>query len=77
MTESESRLLKEILDICAEILHRPARAEENFFELGGTSLEATDFVVKLETLLGRELDLVAFLEARDFRDIAKSLTESR
>jgi acyl carrier protein len=76
VTDPENSLLTAILGICTEVLRQPVTAEENFFELGGTSLEAADFVVKLETYLGREFDLVAFLEARDFRDFAENVTES-
>lgn len=70
------RYLTEILAICADVLGRRTTAEENFFDIGGDSVTATDLFLRLEARLGTELDIALFFEARDFRELAARLAES-
>jgi acyl carrier protein len=76
MAEPSDRYLAEILATCADVLSRRVAAEENFFDIGGDSVTATDLFLRLEARLGTELDIALFFEARDFRELATRLAES-
>lgn len=71
-----ARYLATILATCADVLGRRPGPEENFFEIGGDSVSATDLFLRLESRLGVELDVALFFEARDFRELAARLAES-
>jgi acyl carrier protein len=68
--------LNDVLAVAREVFNRPVEATANFFDLGGDSLLAVDFMVRLEELRGTQLDIDALLAADDFAGFAKTLITS-
>ncbi|HXO22130.1 MAG TPA: phosphopantetheine-binding protein, partial [Thermoanaerobaculia bacterium] len=59
-TESE----RQVLDLWEEILGRRLGVHDDFFDHGGHSLHATQFVARLKALTGRDLPVRALFERR-------------
>lgn len=63
-----------LLPLMREVLHAPqAAAHERFFEIGGTSLLAVEFVTLASQRLGRQLSLVDFFASGSVREFARRL----
>jgi FkbH-like protein len=62
---------------CDVLLLDYVSAEDNFFDLGGTSLRAVDLFAQIEHRFGKRLPLTAVLEAPTVAQLARLLTEAR
>lgn len=64
----------EMLPILREVLRAPQiEAQERFFEIGGTSLLAVEFVTLLGQRTGRQVPLVEFFASCSVRELARRL----
>ena len=71
-----SLLQQRIAQVWEEVLEvRPVGVHDNFFDLGGDSLDVTRMVDRLGHVLGREIPLSAIVEARDVQALADILFE--
>ncbi|WP_165425434.1 phosphopantetheine-binding protein [Streptomyces sp. BK022] len=62
------------LDVVLAAAHEafgfPVTADDNFFDLDGDSLQAVDFAVQVEEILGKEIDLAMLFDAENFGEFA-------
>ncbi len=65
-----ARLWEQVLDV------RPVGAQDDFFDLGGTSLDAARMLVLLEEARGTYIPMSALLEARTVASLAAELSRS-
>lgn len=63
----------ELAAIWARVLGRPVGPEDNFFDLGGTSLQLLEVHALLTRSLGRDVPLVALFEYPTVRSLARHL----
>jgi amino acid adenylation domain-containing protein len=69
-------LEKELVEIWEQVLEQPAIGiRDDFFELGGNSLDALRTVAAVETKFGYQLTLRAFIQARTIEKLAESLVD--
>jgi thioesterase domain-containing protein/acyl carrier protein len=69
-----TNLEKEIADIWAQVLHRsPIGIRENFFELGGTSVQAVRIFARIEQVVHQRLPLSLILGAPTIEQLASEL----
>lgn len=71
MTRDES--IQAILEIARDVFGRDVKNDDDFFSLGGDSLNATELAVRLEELLGREIDQHALWDSNTFMEFATLL----
>lgn len=48
--------------------------DDNFFDLGGDSIDAIELVTRLEEVLGREIDLITLFDTQNFADFSAAIT---
>jgi lysine 2,3-aminomutase len=65
--------IKSILSIASDVFDRDIEDHDDFFSLGGDSVNAVEFADRLEELLGRELDLHRLWDAESLHDFAAEL----
>jgi acyl carrier protein len=71
MPENRSRELGAICQICEQMFGEPAlTGEENFFELGGTSLDAIELMTILNENHGFVIEYQNVFEARTLAELA-------
>jgi acyl carrier protein len=63
----------QIVAIAAEVFGRPARPEDDFYDLGGDSLNAVQFAARLQEWAGREIDVSLVTAAPDLASLARKL----
>jgi acyl carrier protein len=72
--ESEPALQQVIMQAWREVLDRDELApDDDFFELGASSLDAVRIIARLEEDLSLELSVRVLLEARTIRKMARRL----
>ncbi|PAV89777.1 hypothetical protein WR25_22431 [Diploscapter pachys] len=64
---------KIVLEEASKVLNYKVEMKDNFYALGGTSLEAVEFLELLEDRLSMELDLQILYKSKSFREIVKRL----
>ncbi len=64
-----------LLGLWEEVLERPVRLEEDFFDLGGNSLSAMALVTRVEQELGRHAPLAQLLESATVASMAAALRD--
>ncbi|MER5319560.1 phosphopantetheine-binding protein [Streptosporangium roseum] len=64
-----------ILSTAQDLFERPITEQDDFFSLGGDSLNAVELAARLEDLLGLELDLHTLWDAETFMGFAARLAE--
>lgn len=62
-------------DICSEVLGRPVRPGDGFFDLGGTSLHAVMISGRAEERLGVPVPVRLVLESRSLADMAEHVAD--
>jgi pimeloyl-ACP methyl ester carboxylesterase/acyl carrier protein len=73
----EAILYQQLIEIWCEILKIPTLTiEDNFFALGGTSLQAFNMMMKLEKLCGRSLPLSLLFSGATIANLAHYITEA-
>jgi aspartate racemase len=70
---SASELEREISRVWAQVLNREVGAADNFFDLGGDSLQLIEVHSELQKLLGRELSIIDLFEFTTVRSLANHL----
>jgi amino acid adenylation domain-containing protein len=66
-----------LVEICSALLKRPAiGTNENFFDIGGDSLSATQLVARVHKALGVKLSMRSLFSARDLAALAVELDRS-
>lgn len=55
----------------------PIARSDNFFDLGGTSLDALKVANRIESSLGRQVDLVSVFQAPTIEKLAIALEDTR
>ncbi len=71
MPEDRSRVLGAICRICEQMFGEPAlTGEENFFELGGTSLDAIDLITILKESHGFIIEYQDVFDATSLAELA-------
>jgi acyl carrier protein len=68
--------LHAVLAAAGEIFGRPAEPSDDLFSLGGDSVNAVDFAVRLEALLGIQIELADLWAAESLDDLAGRLAEA-
>ncbi|MFI7503312.1 acyl carrier protein [Streptomyces sp. NPDC049687] len=65
-------------EIVARVLRRPrVRPDDDYFELGGTSLGVMQIVWMVEERLGVRISLTDFFDSPDLAGIARLVTDGR
>lgn len=73
---AENRIERSLSAIWKELLNLPAvDADDNYFELGGSSLFAVRMFEQIEKKLGRRLPLATLYEAPTIRQLSKKVAE--
>lgn len=72
-TNGHGALLETILKIVDTLLKKKVKKEDNFFSVGGTSLQAIELAEELEDFLGREVDMELIYAAKDFEVLAEKI----
>ena len=72
MTHDE--ILQVIMSTAREIFERDVDQHDDFFSLGGDSVNAIDLAARLEEVLGLEIDHADVWGAESFHDFATKLT---
>ncbi|MBT2453667.1 acyl carrier protein [Streptomyces sp. ISL-86] len=67
-------MLDLVLAAASAVFACPARADEDFFALGGDSIAAVELAVRLEEALGVAVETELILDAEDFTALAAALT---
>ncbi|MEU3314339.1 acyl carrier protein [Streptomyces sp. NPDC048387] len=62
-----------VLTAAAEVFGRPAGPADDFFSLGGDSVAAVELAVRLEELLGMEVDTELVVATPGFAALAAAL----
>lgn len=71
MPDDRSRVLQGICQICEQMFGEPdLTGEENFFELGGTSLDAIEMITILKESHGFVVEYQNVFEARSLAELA-------
>lgn len=71
-------IARTVAQVWQDLLHAPAGGPDaDFFDAGGDSLKAIEFVIALERALGRELPLTLINEAPGFAALCEALAEPR
>jgi amino acid adenylation domain-containing protein len=66
-----------LVELCNDLLRRPAiGTNENFFDIGGDSLSATQLVARVHKALGVKLSMRSLFSARDLAALAVELDRS-
>lgn len=65
-----------VLSVAREVIRRPVGPSDNFFALGGSSMAAVEFSLRLEEELGRDVDLLLLFTAETFTDYSRALGEA-
>ncbi|MGW2250681.1 acyl carrier protein [Kitasatospora sp. NPDC001660] len=65
-----------VLAAASEVFGRPAEPADDFFSLGGDSITAVELAVRLEELLGVEVDTELIVGLPDFAALAEALAEA-
>jgi acyl carrier protein len=65
--------LNDVLAVASEVFQRPVPATANFFDLGGDSVLAVEFMMRFEELRGIQPDMDALLTAPDLASFAHGL----
>lgn len=78
MPEDHSRALKAICQICEQMFgETDLTGQENFFELGGTSLDAIEMMAVLKESYGLVIEYHNVFEARTLAELAaEALTDA-
>ncbi|MFF9479381.1 condensation domain-containing protein [Streptomyces sp. NPDC014733] len=64
-----------VLEVAGEVLKEPGIGlDDDFFELGGNSLNGVQLVTRLNALLGTEIEVLDLFDFGSLRDLAASLT---
>jgi acyl carrier protein len=69
------RLTDLVVQAACEALDQPVQASDNFFAVGGNSLQATHLVTLIEDVTGVKMDLVEVFEAPEFASLARRILE--
>jgi len=78
MPEDASRMLGTICQICGAMFGEPAlTGEENFFELGGTSLDAVELITALQEDHGFTIEYEDVFEAKSLAELADEALRGR
>ncbi len=72
MTQEE--ILQAVLSIAQEIFEKDTDERDDFFSLGGDSINAVELATRLEELLGEEIDLADLWGSESFHEFAVRLT---
>ncbi|MCB5909703.1 non-ribosomal peptide synthetase [Streptomyces pinistramenti] len=76
--QRRGRLLAELADIWAELLSVPTvRPKDNFFALGGTSLEAIRLMTKLQQAMGVRIPMLRLFTTPTLAALADAVTEAQ
>lgn len=67
-------MLAPLLDIAQDVFGRRVTGEDNFFALGGDSISAVRIVMRLEDLVGTDIDPDMFFDAANFEEVARALS---
>ncbi|MGV9774036.1 phosphopantetheine-binding protein [Streptosporangium sp. NPDC003464] len=68
-------IFQAIVAAAEDLFERPITEQDDFFSLGGDSLNAVELAARLEDLLGIELDLHTLWDAETFLGFAAELAE--
>lgn len=78
MPEGSSRILGTICQICEDMFGEPAlTGDENFFELGGTSLDAVELITILQENHGLVIEYEDVFEAKSLAELADGVLRGR
>ncbi|KOU18270.1 hypothetical protein ADK52_30750 [Streptomyces sp. WM6372] len=66
-------VLELVLAAASEVFAHPARAEDDFFALGGDSIAAVELSVRLEEALDVPVETELILDSPDFAALAAAL----
>jgi nonribosomal peptide synthetase protein BlmIV len=78
MPEDSSRMLGTIRQICEDMFGESAlTGDENFFELGGTSLDAVELITILQENHGFVIDYEDVFEAKSLAELANEALRGR
>lgn len=75
LNREERALLKTVVGVIGQSAKRPIQLEDNFFDVGGNSLNAVSVVTKLQDQ-GFFIDMGAFLTASKLKEVVPGLTQS-
>lgn len=73
-TMTHDEILQVIVSTVREIFERDVDQYDDFFSLGGDSINAIDLAARLEEVLGLEIDHADIWGAESFHDFATRLT---
>lgn len=62
-----------VAEVWQEVLDQPVGPRDNFFDLGGNSLDAVRIVVRIEALLDVEVDVGSLFETLTVADMSARL----
>lgn len=66
---------EEIMSAAEEIFGCPIQADDDFFSLGGDSLNGLELCVRIGSILGREVQPPELWAGKTFSDAARHLSE--
>ena len=69
-------ILSSLLNIAHEMFGRHVTGDDNFLTLGSDSISAIMFVMRLEDLIGADIDTEAFFGAANFAAAARTLVSA-
>lgn len=70
-----TKLLDDVLKIAGEVFRRPVTAADGFFDLGGDSITAVEFAIRLEERFGIEPDIDVVFSADTMTAIAGAISD--
>jgi acyl carrier protein len=66
-------ILPLVLDTAQDILGKPVQPSDNFFDLGGDSMQAVEMMNTLEDRLATEFDPTTIIDTEDMTELAMAL----
>lgn len=75
---ADTKTEQTVIDICARLLRRDQiGVTQNFFDIGGHSLSATQLIARINEQLGIKLSMREIFETENFRQLAQRIDELR
>ena len=74
LNQEERALLKTVASVVGSSAHKPVQLTDNFFDVGGNSLNAVTVVTKMRDQ-GYNLDITSFLTAKEMAHVVPKLRQ--